>query len=1208
MAQETINIGAQADDGTGDTIRRAGIKLNTNFTELFARGSVASDINVIQNNISTTASNADIVIKPSGTGNVVFPAITIEDNNINATRSNDDLKIMANGAGKVVIDGVGFAGTSIVATDSSTVNINENLVVDGSINTGAATLDSAVTINSTLGVDGASTLSTLTVTSAPSFVGPVTIDNLSFNDNIIATASNADLILTPGGTGSVVLPGITIDDNSVTGTRSNEDLNITASGSGDVLLGPIRINGTTLDSSDSTTININEAVIVDGTITANAPTFNGAVVANSTLDVTSGTTLSTLTVSGASSFAGTTTIDNLTFNDNIIGTSSNADLNLTPGGTGVVNVSNLTIDSSINLTDNAIKVTRSNDDFVLSANGTGSVQVSKIDMNQGTVDNVVIGGTTPAAGTFTTLAFTGTSIVADGVTIKDNTITANRSNDNVEFRANGSGYVNINGVLNLPNSDGNTGQLLRTDGSGQLSWFTAPLLLGQSDIQDARNTIGFSSSTDLNANEAVGAHENIIAGTDSVIDDFPQSKYDSAWYLMLQRYDSADSSIEYAGFKTSVAQGTADGSTFEADNLTSQIIKTNGDDGIMQVSSDVRSATSSIRLLGQAGTLADSSTSSLFNSVTFFRIGLGDNDSSGFTDGNVATKVTADLDSATATLDTFAHASFRGAKYYVSVNNTTTNEVMNAEVIVVHNGSSATIQTYNQFSTNSGNDALATFTADINGSNVRLRGANGTAGTCRVTMYRILLADNESGSSGTYQSVIAAQTVSNTAVTTIDTNTFRGTASPDMSSQKIASQFAKTSFDSVFYHMLQKDVTNNEFVMNKLSLNHGISSDGSTEVAGVTDSHVIKSGEMNDISAFDAGFTGSNVNLLATGQNDGSTTIQNSLAYYGIGLGPNTPTATSGNIGTHAGVTAGGNSETVIDHVIAEGTTQASFAAERTAAEFTASQFNGALYHVVTRDTVNGSFETQKISVLHNFNDGFVTSSAVTRTDSGDNHPTFNADMVTADDSASKIRLRMTDGDGSSVTPANTMGYYRVGIGDDDSTGYLGELGLVHDIMHVSIIDSTVVTLDQFTKAPHAAAKYFINVKNQATGETSNIEALVTHDNTNAYITSYNEHFSGNNSLITLTANIDGSTVRLRASATSGASTKVIVNRIVAFADTEADEATTDSTRKVIGNVTTSSTATTFDTFQSSDTDAVHYVVCGQNGADEKFICEATVV
>ena len=186
--------------------------------------------------------------------------------------------------------------------------------------------------------------------------------------------------------------------------------------------------------------------------------------------------------------------------------------------------------------------------------------------------------------------------------------------------------------------------------------------------------------------------------------------------------------------------------------------------------------------------------------------------------------------------------------------------------------------------------------------------------------------------------------------------------------------------------------------------------------------------------------------------------------------------------------------------------------------------------------------------MLHNFNDAFLTSSAVTSTDEGDTHPTFDADMVTADDSASKIRLRMTDSDGSSVTPSNTMAYYRVGIGDDDSTGYVGELGLVHDIMHVSIIDSSVVTLDGFTKAPHAAAKYFINVRNQSKGETSNIECLLTHDNTDAYITSYNEHFSGNNSLITLTADIDSNSVRLRGSATSGASTKVFVNRIVAFA------------------------------------------------------------
>jgi hypothetical protein len=1074
MTQEVINVGVNADDGTGDSLREAGLKINNNFTELFAFPVVSADIKFKQNKIVSQSSDADIVIKPSGTGNTVFPGLTIEDNNIKVTRSNDDIKITASGSGRVVVDGVGFAGTSITGTDSSIINVNENL-------------------------------------------------------------------------------------------------------------------------------------IVDGTITADTSTLGGAVVANSTLDVTGNTTLSTLTVSGASSFVGTTTIDNLLFNDNIISTSSNADLNLTPGGTGVVNVSNLTIDSSINLTDNVLKVTRSNDDFVLSGNGSGSVQVSKIDMNSGTVDNTVIGGTTPAAGTFTTISMSTPSITADGVTITDNTVKANRSNDNLVLNASGSGYVRINNI-NLPNSDGSSGQLLRTDASGQLSWASGPILLGQSDIQDARNTIGFSTLTEIDANTAVGAHELIGTSSDSVLDEFDQAKYDSAWYLCLQRYDAADSSIEYAGFKTTIAQGTADGSTFDTFDGTSQIVKTNDADKIITTSSDIRSATSKVRFIGQADTLADGSTKSTFNALTFFRIGLGDNDSSGYTDGNIATKVTADLDSATATLDSFAHASFRGAKYYVSVNNTTTNEVMNAEIIVVHNGSDAFIQTYNQFSTNSANTSLATFTADISGSDVRLRGANGTAGTCRVTLYRVLLSDSESGSSGTYESVIAAQTVSNTSSTTIDTDTFRGTASPDMSSEKVINSWAKTSFDSVFYHMAQKDMTNNEFVMNKLSVNHGISADGSTEAAGVADSHVLKSGAMNDISAFDVGINGSNVELKATGQSDGSTVIANSLKYFAIGLGPNTTTATAGNIGTHAGVIAGGNNETVIDHVIAEGTTQASVAATRTGAEFTASQFNGALYHVVTKDTANGSFETQKISVLHNFNDAFLTSSSVTRSDSGDTHPTFDADMVTAGDSSSKIRLRMTDADGSSVTPSNTLAYYRIGIGDDDSTGYIGELGLVHDIMHVDIIDSTVVNLDTFTKAPHAAAKYFINVRNQSTGETSNIECLITHDNTNAYITSYNEHFSGNNSLITLTADISGTSVRLRGSATSGASTKVIVNRIVAFADTESDEATSDSTRKVIGNVTTSSSATTFDTFQSSDTDAVHYVVCGQNGTDEKFICEATVV
>ncbi len=1222
MAQKTIDLGTLGGaDGTSDSIRTAAVKINDNFDEVFEFPPVKSDIRFQGNKIVTLSSDANLDLSPSGTGSVIMGNFKINDNNIETMHTNGDLRIVPNGSGYVMIDGVGFSGTSIHAPDSSIININENLKVEGTLNAGASTFDAAVTVNSTL-------------------------------------------------------------------------------------------------------------------------------------DVTDATTLSTLTVSGASSFVGPTTVDNLTFNDNIISTSSNADLILTPGGTGVVNVSKLTVDSNLEMDAEILRVTTTNSNFDLAANGTGSVKISKIDMNEGEVDNTVIGATTPAAGNFTTLTFDPAAdgtLSTTGVKIAHNEIKAIESNANLEMQANGNGYVYLKD-FKLPNADGNSGQLLSTNGSKIISWVTSPILLGQSDIQDSKNTIGFSSLTELNATEAVGAHENIGAGSDSLLDEWDQAKYDSAWYLCLQRYDAADSSIEFAGFKTTIAQGTDDGSTFDTFDGTTQIIKTNDNDQIIATNTDIRSSVGKVRFKGQAGTLADGSSKSTFNALTFYRIGLGDNDSSGYTDGPVSTKVVADLDSATATVDSWAHASYRGAKYYVSVNNTTTNEVQNCELLVVHNGADAFIQEYNKFSTNSGNTELATFTADISGSDVRLRGANGTAGTCRITMYRILLADNESDSSGTYESVIGAQTVSNTASTTIDVNSFRGDVNPDMTTQKVINTVAQSDFDSVFYHMVQKDITNNEFKANKLSVHHGIASDGSTRDAFVSDSHVVKTGAMNDITAFDVGVNGSNIELKATGVTDGSTAIQNAISYYAIGLGDNTSTGTTGKIGLNAGVTFGGANETRVDTVTATGTCTSILSTQRTlsdfnssaydsawylgvsndiensglatfkysvmhnnsdafmtsssitrtdishnhletdvdisgsdvrllgnggrlddssksnsntlayyrigigdndssaytsddgkadtdtltvggiqettvnavaaegnhatlsasgtttCAEFTAGTYDGALFYVVNHDVANGSFETQKISIAHNLQDSFMTSSSIVSTDEADQHPIYTTDMVSSGDSTSKIRLRSTDSDGSSVSANNTMAYYRIGLGDGTGTGFTGELTLVNDIVHTNIIDSTTVTLDQISHGAHVGAKYFITVTNQATGETGNIEALVTHDGTNAYITTYNEFFTGNNSLISLTADISGGSFRLRGSATAGGSTKVIVNRIVAFGDSESEDANDDSTRKVIGNTTVSSTATEFDAFQASVTDAVHYVITGQNGSTENFICEAVVV
>lgn len=317
-------------------------------------------------------------------------------------------------------------------------------------------------------------------------------------NEIRANRSNDDLVFKPSGTGSITFPAIRINDNNIEGTRSNDNINLKPSGTGSVVFGSIKINGTSLSSDDSSFININEGLIVDGTLAVSGTsTLTGATSISSTLAVPSGlTTLSTLSVTGTTNLVGTTTIDNLTFNDNTIGSSSNADINLTPGGTGSVVISNLTVDSNINITDNIIKTTQSDSDLVISPAGTGQVVISKADINSGAIDNTVIGATTPAAGTFTTLT-ANTSAVIDGVTITDNTISTNASNANLELTGNGTGSVRISGFT-FPTSDGSSGQFITTNGLGVLSFATAGASLSHSDIADATTTVASSATTVLN--------------------------------------------------------------------------------------------------------------------------------------------------------------------------------------------------------------------------------------------------------------------------------------------------------------------------------------------------------------------------------------------------------------------------------------------------------------------------------------------------------------------------------------------------------------------------------------------------------------------------------------------------------------------------------------------------------------------------------------
>ena len=62
MAQKIIDVGTKGDDGTGDTIRLAGIKINSNFDEVYEFDPVKSDIKVPAKGVLSTPINPPLAI------------------------------------------------------------------------------------------------------------------------------------------------------------------------------------------------------------------------------------------------------------------------------------------------------------------------------------------------------------------------------------------------------------------------------------------------------------------------------------------------------------------------------------------------------------------------------------------------------------------------------------------------------------------------------------------------------------------------------------------------------------------------------------------------------------------------------------------------------------------------------------------------------------------------------------------------------------------------------------------------------------------------------------------------------------------------------------------------------------------------------------------------------------------------------------------
>lgn len=141
--------------------------------------------------------------------------------------------------------------------------------------------------------------------------GSIAVDNVHIDGNTISTLNtNGNLILSPNGTGSVTVDNVSINTNTIATTDTNGNLVLAPNGTGAVAIA--------------------NAAITGGTISG--VTFSGSF---SGLTLVESTTLATGAAAAGVNLNGNTLAAD--------GTDTNIDINITPKGTGEVNITNVDI-------------------------------------------------------------------------------------------------------------------------------------------------------------------------------------------------------------------------------------------------------------------------------------------------------------------------------------------------------------------------------------------------------------------------------------------------------------------------------------------------------------------------------------------------------------------------------------------------------------------------------------------------------------------------------------------------------------------------------------------------------------------------------------------------------------------------------------------------------------------------------------------------
>ena len=453
MARQNINIGTNANDGTGDPLRTAFDKINDNFIELYGTD---GDANTLQGNLDingfniiSARSNENIRIIPNGTGTVelekstnITGALTVSTTagitgnaTVGGTLGVTGLSTLASFKGATGATVTAILDEDTMTSDSATALATQQSIkayVDSQVTaqdldfacddstalsidldsealqfsggTGITTAGTANTV--TIAIDGTvttltgsqtltnKTLTTPTINGA-TMTGSVTIDNLIFNDTDISTSSNANLVLNPGGTGTIELQANTnvtgtlgvSGNTTISGTLNTADITTTGNQtvSGSLTTGSLNIGDLNITAEGKITTDTNGDVDI-------VPSGTGAINLTGPTNIT-----------GVGTVTGELSIDNININGNTISSTSGG-ITLTAASgtvqsTSIFEASELhaTLAEITTLRTDKIQSDTSNADILIDTQGTGVVDFRTA--TQTTVGSAGVANALPATPT-----------------------------------------------------------------------------------------------------------------------------------------------------------------------------------------------------------------------------------------------------------------------------------------------------------------------------------------------------------------------------------------------------------------------------------------------------------------------------------------------------------------------------------------------------------------------------------------------------------------------------------------------------------------------------------------------------------------------------------------------------------------------------------------------------------------------------------------